>query len=41
MKPLLGNNISYLIETFFFDPKIWPGPPHTVPLDEFEKTYGN
>lgn len=38
---LFQPRFRYLLETFDYNPDDYPGPPHTVPIEEIKKLYGS
>lgn len=41
MQSLLGDRFRYLLDVFEYDQSLYPGPPHSVKLDEIKQLYGN
>ena len=37
---LLKSNFRYLLDTFIYDRALYPGPPHSVDLNEVQRLYG-
>jgi hypothetical protein len=37
---LLKLNFRYLLDTFVYDRALYPGPPHSVDLNEVKRLYG-
>ncbi|CAF0916760.1 unnamed protein product [Brachionus calyciflorus] len=35
-----GQNLRYLLDTYDYDQELYPGPPHSVRMDEVKKLYG-
>lgn len=40
MKSLLDENFKYLMDTYDYDQELYPGPPHSVRMDEIQRLYG-
>lgn len=40
MLSLLGEKFKYLIDTYDYDQELYPGPPHSVRMEEIQKLYG-
>jgi hypothetical protein len=40
MTLLNKSNFRYLLDTFIYDRALYPGPPHSVDLNEVQRLYG-
>ena len=40
IQSLLANDFRYLLDTYDYDQELYPGPPHSVKIEEIQKLYG-
>lgn len=40
MISLLDDNFKYLLDTYDYDQDLYPGPPHSVQMEEIQNLYG-